>query len=90
MGIIEFSWQKKPEIMRVHIYKVDSFKNVPVETEEMKPQWFPVDRIPYDSMWPDDKFWMPLLLADEQFQGKFTFGEEDIILSHTLQRVNNI
>lgn len=90
VGIIEFSWQNRPEIMRVHIYRVDSFENVPVETEEMRPRWFLADQLPYANMWPDDKFWLPLLLAGRLFKGKFTFNETDMILKHTLKQVKNI
>lgn len=26
-------------------------------SEEMKPQWFRKDEIPFDTMWPDDRYW---------------------------------
>jgi len=32
------------------------------ETEEMKPEWFSIDEIPYDKMWDDDSYWMPRIL----------------------------
>ena len=30
-----------------------------VESEEMRPQRFPIADIPYDDMWADDKHWIP-------------------------------
>ena len=30
---------------------------------QMAPQWFPLENVPYDTMWADDRFWLPLLLA---------------------------
>jgi hypothetical protein len=35
-----------------------------VETEEMRPQWFSMNSIPFDSMWADDRLWLPTLLRD--------------------------
>lgn len=35
---------------RVHVYEALNFSGEPKETEEMKPQWFTEDNIPYDSM----------------------------------------
>jgi hypothetical protein len=49
----------------------------------MAPQWFPIDAIPYDKMWPDDRFWLPLLLQGlllgsdlfpQLFQGNISLG----------------
>ena len=32
-------------------------------SEEMRPEWYPLDKIPFDLMWLDDKVWFPHLLA---------------------------
>ena len=53
-GTLEFSWEGKPEILEVHIFKARDFKGEPTESEEMKPQWFHIDGIPFKEMWPDD------------------------------------
>ena len=84
LGILEFSWEGKPEILEVHIFKALDFKGEPAETEEMKPQWFDVSEIPFDKMWPDDKYWFPLFLADKKFNGRFLFDESDNVLEHSL------
>jgi len=39
----------------------------------MKPRWFKIEEIPFDQMWPDDKYWLPLLLDGKNFRGKFYF-----------------
>src|SRR3989338_7850236 len=72
-GLLEFEFQGNPDILEVHVFRVDRFTGEPQETEEMRPQWFPVEGIPYDTMWPDDKYWVPLFLEGKQFQGKFLF-----------------
>lgn len=45
----------------------------------MAPRWFATQDIPYDSMWEDDKFWLPHLLDGEQFTGRFVFNTHDMV-----------
>ena len=90
VGYMEFEFEKNGEIIEVHVFKSDSFTGEPMESEEMKPQWFHVEEIPFGEMWPDDKFWMPLLLGDKKFKGKFLFGESDVILKQELLEVEEI
>ena len=89
-GIIDFEFEGDPKILEVHIFKVKSFEGVPVETEEMMPQWFPINEIPYDTMWPDDRFWLPMLLRGDKFKGKFVFGKDTAILKHNLEVVTDL
>lgn len=46
----------------VHAYICSKWSGKPVETEEMRPQWFAKSDIPYDRMWQDDPFWLPRVL----------------------------
>ncbi|OGF83510.1 hypothetical protein A3E63_03490 [Candidatus Giovannonibacteria bacterium RIFCSPHIGHO2_12_FULL_45_19] len=90
VGIIEFEFKGNPEILEVHIFRSEHFSGEPAESEEMKPQWFSVDEIPFGDMWPDDKHWFPLFLSGKKFIGKFLFGESDSILSQRLIEVENL
>lgn len=71
LGVMEFSFENSPEILEVHIFRIEEFQGEIKETEEMKPKWFSEDEIPFEKMWPDDKFWMPLFLKNKKFKGKF-------------------
>jgi hypothetical protein len=42
----------------------------------MTPCWFAQAAIPYEHMWPDDKDWLPLLLAGKHFDGTFWFAPD--------------
>lgn len=64
------------ESSEVHFFSVDEFEGKPIETEEMNPQWFDRDKIPYESMWSDDPHWIPLLLAGKNFKGRFLFSND--------------
>jgi len=90
VGIMEFEFKGNPEIVEVHVFKSGDFSGELTESEEMKPQWFHIDEIPFKKMWPDDKYWMPLFLSGKKFRGKFLFGKSDVILEQELIEVGEI
>jgi 8-oxo-dGTP diphosphatase/2-hydroxy-dATP diphosphatase len=76
VGILDFTFEEVPEkIMKVHVFRADNYTGVPVEAEEMKPEWFAFDKIPFDHMWSDDAFWLPLLIEGKTFEGTFHFDK---------------
>ncbi len=90
LGIIEFEFKGNPEILQVHIFKSNQFSGKPSESEEMKPQWFQVDEIPFNQMWSDDIYWLPLFLKGKKFKGKFLFDDNDNILEKEIKEVQEI
>lgn len=74
--------------MLVHILVSHDWEGEPAETEEMKPEWFFMDMIPYHHMWEDDQYWLPLVLAGQAVMGEFAFDRDDKIISHDLQVVS--
>lgn len=50
-----------------------------IETDEAVPLWTPLDRIPLEEMWPDDRYWIPLLLRGIPFQGWFVLEGEELL-----------
>ena len=95
-GMINFAFESNEEVLEVHIFSVNSFKGEPIETEEMRPEWFPVDEIPYGNMWTSDKYWLPLLLEGKKFRGNFLFDRPSDkeysakIIKHELIEVDEI
>jgi len=75
VGILDFSFENEPKILEVHIFKVTDFIGEPIESEEMKPDWFSFETIPFDQMWSDDKYWFPYLLNNKLFKGAFLFDK---------------
>lgn len=75
-GFIDFYFSDKPEQnQRVHIFKVTKWKGEPEETEEMKPEWFSFDKIPYDKMWVGDDQWISKVIQGEKVFGEIHFDE---------------
>lgn len=77
--------QTDPWHMYVYAYICDEWSGDPVETEEMAPKWFTTSEIPYDDMWDDDRYWLPLVLDGQKVTGMFTFNEHDKLISHSIQ-----
>ncbi|HSW99196.1 MAG TPA: 8-oxo-dGTP diphosphatase [Candidatus Saccharimonadales bacterium] len=63
-----------------HVFIADAWRGDPHETEEMRPQWFPLDAIPYPQMWGDDIDWLPALLAGKRFKATYTLDGGDVIV----------
>lgn len=83
-GILEFVFLTKEELLEVHVFEGKEVVGEATETEEMKPHWFPLNEIPYDDMWQDDKYWMPAFLDDKKFEGRFTFDANNLIVEKKL------
>jgi hypothetical protein len=54
----------------------------------MKPEWFSYDAIPFDTMWPDDKYWIPTMLQGKHFIGRFDFKQVCLPLTIEKMTVN--
>jgi 8-oxo-dGTP pyrophosphatase MutT (NUDIX family) len=75
-----FYFANKPEWnQEVIVYRVDKWTGEPTESEEMAPKWFPFEEIPYESMWPDDKYWLPLVLKGKKVRASFVFGDNGVV-----------
>jgi 8-oxo-dGTP diphosphatase len=66
------------------VFLARDLEGAPVETEEAVPFWVPVTEIPYDEMWEDDRYWLPLMLEGKTFTGFFTF-DGDAMLSKEVE-----
>jgi 8-oxo-dGTP pyrophosphatase MutT (NUDIX family) len=62
------SWNQK-----VHIYIVHDWIGEPQETEEIRPEWYDLDRLPLDKMWDDDRYWLQDMLDGNKIQREFLF-----------------
>ena len=89
MKKLDFTWKHHQDVWQVHIFNVLDFSGTLTETEEMKPQWFDIEKIPFETMWPDDVFWFPLFLAGKKFKGTFLYDDE-VIVEQKLYEVENI
>lgn len=77
VAVHDFRFPDGSSDMMVHAYVCSKWQGEPVETEEMAPQWFKINAIPYEQMWQDDIIWLPQILNGKKLQCQFTFDNED-------------
>ena len=88
-GELNFEFKNKHgEKLKVHVFRVEDFQGEPVESEEMKPEWFFIDQIPFKDMWPDDVYWLPLFFARKKFVGHFYFADENTLIDRKIELIN--
>ncbi len=73
-----------------HVFRTRSFEGEPTASAEAIPEWVPIDEVPYDRMWEDDRLWLPGLLQGRTVAGEFRFegGEpldEAAFVEHELE-----
>lgn len=89
-GVLNFEFGDSGDLLEVHLYVALSWFGQPRESEEMKPRWFAFSEIPFAKMWPDDRYWLPLFIADKYFEGDFYFLNSDNLVSHHIFEVPRI
>jgi 8-oxo-dGTP pyrophosphatase MutT (NUDIX family) len=78
VAVLAFHFPHKPSWeQKVHVFKVDQWDGSPIESQEMRPQWFRIEDIPYDRMWDDGRYWLPKILAGERFRANFIFQADN-------------
>jgi mutator protein MutT len=73
------------ENVRMYIYVASEWDGEPAETDEMHPKWFDVENLPYDKMFADDEYWLPLVLAGKKMTASFRFDENWNMLAHEVK-----
>jgi 8-oxo-dGTP diphosphatase len=68
------------------VFLACDFSGEPRETDEAIPLWTPLDQIPYDEMWADDRHWLPFLIRGAHFTGYFEFDGEELLSREIIVR----
>jgi hypothetical protein len=80
-ALIRFHFPHKPDWdQECSVFFAEQFEGEPSETEEMRPEWFAREDIPYHAMWSDDIHWLPKALGGAFVEARFTFDEESNVL----------
>jgi len=86
VGEIEFLEYINSEKVNLvfHLFLATKWIGVPIESDEMIPYWFNKESIPYDEMFSDDKYWLPLILEGKKIKGYFEFNENWELISKNI------
>jgi 8-oxo-dGTP pyrophosphatase MutT (NUDIX family) len=88
VAVLDFYFKENPDWdQQVHVFLVDGWDGTPKETEEMNPEWFDLGKIPYGSMWDDDRHWLPKVLEGKSVKGDFFFGKNQKLADFKMEEV---
>ena len=51
--------------------------------------WIPIDAIPFDEMWEDDRHWLPQAITGMRFDAWFVFNGEKMLSQRIEWRDNS-
>ncbi|MBN2384441.1 8-oxo-dGTP diphosphatase [bacterium] len=61
------------------VFKARDYRGDPHDTSEATPLWVSLENIPYERMWQDDRYWLPVMLKDQHFKGYFIFDQDRML-----------
>lgn len=65
--------------IHVWVYRTRRFEGIPRATREAEPMWVRQDQIPFQDMWEDDRFWLPMVIRGERFQSRWIFDGDRMV-----------
>jgi mutator protein MutT len=90
VAVHDFKFPDGNSDMVVHTYLCSTWDGEPKESDEMAPKWFNINELPYDEMWADDRYWLPLVLAGKKLETQFTFDHEQNMLAYAVNEVEKL
>jgi len=60
-------------ILRVHVFTSERFSGTVTGNAEGRLRWFSVARLPWDRLWPDQRYWLPAVLDGGAVSGVCRF-----------------
>jgi 8-oxo-dGTP diphosphatase len=61
---------------RVFVYTAKSWTGNAAESNEISPQWYAMDNLPFDKMWDDNRYWLEGLLRGKEIWAQFTINQD--------------
>ncbi len=82
--------ENERKLMHVNVFTCTQWEGDPEESEEMRPEWFNFNEIPYNQMWSDDSFWLPQVLAGKKLIATFKLNDNNEVTDHNIKEVTGI
>jgi len=83
MGKITFKFPHKPNWDQIVIpFICTKWKGEPQNSEEIIPQWFMKDKLPFEKMWDDAKYWIPKVIKCAKVKMEFVYGKDNKIIQN--------
>jgi len=77
MATLNFAFPARPSWdQSAEVFVTRSFAGESAESDELIPRWFAADALPYDGMWDDARYWLPVVLAGQRVTADITFADD--------------
>lgn len=89
---LDFRFPHRPAWdMTSHVFVVRRWAGVLRGCDEIDPAWYPVDAVPYERMWDENRIWLPHVLRGERVEAQVTYGaDNDHVAAVTLRVVEKV
>lgn len=89
VGKVNFFFENSNEpVWVVHIFSAKIFSGTEMPSEEGLLEWFDLKNLPFNEMWPDDRYWYPMLLSGKRFEGDFHYTKGfEKLLNYRLREI---
>lgn len=75
---VTFLFPAKPKWDQfVVAYIIEDWEGIPEETDVISPYECEVDFLPFDRMWDDYHYWVPMVLEGKHIRATFLYGEDN-------------
>ncbi len=82
-GTVDFVFPARPEWnMFTTVFLAESWIGEPSESDEIRPQWYLVDRLPVAHMWADAEHWLPALINGQRLAVEVILDEDNENVAH--------
>lgn len=80
-------YKGEPETDIMHVFISEDFEGEPTATSELEPEWYSINKIPYNKMWGDAEHWMPDALRGKKTDSYFRYNEHNEFTDHKVNFV---
>lgn len=79
VALVDFYFDQK-SVFECYVYTTHTWQNEPIETEEMRPSWYPITNLSFNEMWAADVKWIPLILNGEKIKAEINFNTDGSVV----------